>query len=97
MSMRINNYDSSSLIYPELKLVNIFLAFVKTTFFIRIYKRFSLLVQMIKCCIQAIIPFLIYYFVFLMLFSTCFVILQMEIDPEVNEVEGMGYFQKTVL
>ena len=52
---------------------------------------------MIKCCIQAIVPFLIYYFVFLILFSTCFVILQMEIDPEVDEVEGLGYFMKTVL
>ena len=52
---------------------------------------------MIKSCIVAVVPFAIYYIVFLMLFSTCFVILQMEIDPEVAEAEGLGYFQKTVL
>lgn len=95
--MRMNNVDSTSLFYPELKLVNIILAFFKTLFFIRIYKKFSLLVQMIKSCIVAVVPFAIYYIVFLLLFSTCFVILQMEIDAEVAEAEGLGYFEKTVL
>ena len=44
LTMRIKNYDGKSLIYPELKLVNIVLAFFKTQFFVRIYDKFSLLV-----------------------------------------------------
>ena len=42
--LRMNNVDSKALYYPELKLVNIFLTFMKTLFFIRIYKDFSFLV-----------------------------------------------------
>lgn len=95
--LRMNNVDSKALYYPELKLVNIALTFVKTLFFIRIYKRFSFLVQMIISCLGAITPFIIYYIVFLLVFSICFIILQMEVDGEVAEAQGLNLFSKIVL
>ena len=32
-----------------------------------------------------------------MVFSICFVVLNMEIDPEVDDAEGLTYFQKMIL
>ena len=93
----MENYDNKSLIYPELKLVNIVLAFFKTQFFIRIYDRFSLLVEMLKECLFAIIPFLTTYIFFVLLYSTFFVILEAEIDPEVAEAQIENYFCLMIL
>lgn len=42
--LRMNNVDSQALYYPELKLVNIILAFFKTMFFARIYEDYGILV-----------------------------------------------------
>lgn len=95
--LRMNNVDSKALYYPELKLINILLAFLKTMFFVRIYEEYGLLVQMLQSCLMAVVPFAVYYLVFLMVFSICFVILEMEIDAEVNEAEGLNYFFKIVL
>lgn len=38
------------------------------------------------------VPFIISYMIFLMVFTVCFVVLKMEIDPEVAEVENLSYF-----
>jgi hypothetical protein len=95
--MRIYGIDNQVLFFPELKLLNIILAFMKILFFIRIYEKFGFLVQMILSCVNELIPFIISYIVFLLLFSVCFVVLEMEIDPEVDEAKGLTYFQKTVL
>jgi hypothetical protein len=93
----LNGVDSKALYYPELKLINIVLAFMKTMFFVRIYEEYGLLVQMLQSCLMAVVPFGVYYMVFLMVFSICFVILEMEIDAEVDEVQGLNYFAKIVL
>ena len=95
--MRINGVDSKALYYPELKLINIILAFLKTMFFVRIYEDYGMLVQMLQSCLFAVVPFAVYFIVCLLVFSVMFVILEMEIDPEVNEAEGLNYFAKTVL
>lgn len=47
---------------------------------------------MIVLCVTDLIPFIISYIVFLVIFSICFVVLRMEIDPEVVEAEGLNYF-----
>ena len=43
------------------------------------------------------IPFIISYVIFLVVFTICFVVLKMEIDPEVAETEGLTYSQKMFL
>ena len=52
---------------------------------------------MIISCLVAITPFIIYYIVFLLVFSICFIILQLEVDGEVAEAQGLNLFAKIVL
>lgn len=52
---------------------------------------------MIISCFLAVIPFAVYYMVFLMFFSICFVILEMDVDEETEEAQGLNYFAKIVL
>lgn len=82
---------------PELKLSLIVLAFMKLAFFIRIFEDYGFLVQMILYCIIDLIPFIMSFMIFLVVFSISFVVLRNEIDPDVNEVEGLSYFQKMLL
>jgi hypothetical protein len=48
---------------------------------------------MILLCVLDLIPFIISYFIFLIIFTVCFVVLKMEIDPEVAGAEGLSYTQ----
>lgn len=77
---------------PETKMLLILLAFLKLLFFIRIFEEYGFLVQMIRLCVIDLIPFIMSYMIFLMVFTVCFVVLKMEIDPEVAEVENLSYF-----
>lgn len=96
-SLRILGFDNQLLFYPELKLVNITLAFMKLLFFIRIYEQFGFLVSMIFSCVMALQNFIISYIVFLLVISVCYVVLQMEVDADVDEAQGLSYFEKIVL
>jgi hypothetical protein len=82
---------------PEIKMTLIFLAFMKMLFFVRIFEKFGFLVQMILLCVLDLIPFIISYMIFFMVFTICFVTLRMEVDPEVDLVENLSYFQKMLL
>lgn len=77
---------------PELKMLLILLAFLKLLFFVRIFEEYGFLVQMIRLCVLDLIPFIMSYMIFLMVFTVCFVVLKMEIDPEVAEVQNLSYF-----
>ena len=77
---------------PETKMLLILLAFLKLLFFVRIFEEYGFLVQMIRLCVLDLIPFIMSYMIFLMVFTVCFVVLKMEIDPEVAEVENLSYF-----
>ena len=83
--MRLMGFDNKVIFFPELKLINIILAFMKILFFIRIYEKFRFLVQMILSCVLALVPFIISYIEFLLVFSVYYVVLEMEIDSEVDE------------
>ena len=89
--------NDAGVFIPELKLLLIIMAFLKLLFFIRIFEAYGFLVQMISACVQDLIPFLMSYWIFMIVFSICFVVLNMEIDPEVAEADGLNYFQKTIL
>jgi hypothetical protein len=82
---------------PETKLVLIILSFMKLLFFVRIFEEYGFLVQMILLCVLDLIPFIVSYVLFLMIFTICFVVLKMEIDPEVADAQGMSYTQKMFL
>lgn len=82
---------------PELKLTLVVLAFVKCLFFIRIFERFGFMVQMIKSCVEDLLPFITYFITFLFLFALCLTTLDSEIDEEVAGAEGMGYFAQQFL
>ena len=77
---------------PVAKLVLILLSFMKLLFFMRIYEEYGFLVQMILLCVLDLIPFITSYMIFLIVFTVCFVVLKMEIDPEVDEAQHMTYF-----
>ena len=83
--MRLMGFDNKVIFFPELKLINIILAFMKILFLIRIYEKFRFLVQMILSCVLALVPFIISYIEFLLVFSVYYVVLEMEIDSEVDE------------
>lgn len=89
--------DDDAVYMPEVRLTLIVLSFMKLLFFIRIFEDFGFLVQMIQFCVIDLIPFIASYLVFLCVFSICFVVLKMEIDPEVAEAEGISYFEKMIL
>jgi len=86
------NKDHSMVYMPETKMLLILLAFLKLLFFVRIFEEYGFLVQMIRLCVLDLIPFIMSYMIFLMVFTVCFVVLKMEIDPEVAEVENLSYF-----
>jgi hypothetical protein len=73
------------------------MAFMKVLFFVRIFENYGFLVQMIKFCIADLIPFIVCFITFLFVFSICFIVLNMEIDPEVSDAAGISFFQKTML
>ena len=84
--------DHSLIYMPEAKMLLILLAFLKLLFFVRIFEEYGFLVQMIRLCVSDLVPFIISYMIFLTVFTVCFVVLKMEIDPEVREVENLSYF-----
>jgi hypothetical protein len=77
--------DHSLVGMPEVKFLLILLAFMKLLFFVRIFEDYGFLVQMILLCVLDLVPFIISYLIFLFVFTMCFTVLKMEIDPEVNE------------
>ena len=89
--------DDQSGIFPLLKLMIFVMAFAKILFFIRIFESFGFLINMIKYTLIDLVPFMTSWVTLLCTFSTCFIVLQMEVDPEVDEAEGVGLFFKTLL
>lgn len=71
-----------------LSLFILILGFFKVLFYLRIYDDFGFLVSMIYKTMQQLIPFLVFFFLWVFFFSMCFIILQTEIDdrfyPAVN-------------
>ena len=55
--------------FPELKLTIVILSFVKLMFYIRIFDKFGFLVQMIIFCVSDLIPFMVFYFMCLFMFT----------------------------
>lgn len=83
--LRFEGLDNDLLYFAQLKLINIILAFFKLLFFVRIFEAYGFLVQMVVYCVEDLIPFLCTYVTFLMVFSICYVVLQLDIDPEISE------------
>lgn len=53
---------------------------------------------MVVYCVQDLIPFLMSYVTFLFFFSICYVVLQLDIDPEIGESSPiLNLFEKTLL
>ena len=84
--------DHSMVYMPETKMMLILLAFLKLLFFVRIFEDYGFLVQMIRLCVSDLVPFIISYMIFLVVFTLCFIVLKMEVDPEVIEAENLSYF-----
>lgn len=75
----------------EVKLILIMLGFMKLMFFVRMSDKLGFLVRMIATCVIELIPFIICFIMFLLFFSFCLIILNMEIDTEVNEAEAISF------
>ena len=89
--------DRNVLYFPELKLVNIILTFLKLLFFVRIFEEYGFLVQMIILCMQDLVPFFMSYLLFLNFFSMCFIVLNCDIDGEIAGTPILTRYQLMVL
>ena len=95
--MRYMEQDRNVLYFPELKLVNIILTFLKLLFFVRIFEDYGFLVQMIILCMQDLVPFFMSYLLFLNFFSMCFIVLNCDIDGEIADTPILSRYQLMVL
>ena len=96
--VKFTGMEEGVIFIPELKVLIMTTGFIKLLFFIRIFESYGFLVQMIFYCISDLIPFIIAWLTFLIIFSICFIVLKMEIDEEVDgNAQGMNYFGKTLL
>ena len=95
--MRYMGEDRNVLYFPELKLVNIILTFLKLLFFVRIFEAYGFLVQMIILCLQDLVPFFICYLLFLNFFTMCFIVLQCDIDGEIADVPILNRYSLMLL
>jgi len=96
--VKLTGMEEGVIFIPELKVLMMTTGFMKLLFFIRIFERYGFLVQMIFYCVSDLIPFIIAWLTFLIIFSICFIVLNMEIDEEVDgSAQGMNYFLKTLL
>lgn len=96
--LRFEGLDNDLLFFAQLKLLNIIFAFFKLLFFVRIFEDYGFLVQMVVYCVEDLIPFLMSYVTFLMVFSICYIVLQLDIDPEVSEAAlVLNQFEQTLL
>ena len=91
-----NNYLQTGIL-PIIKLLMIFLAFFKVLFFLRIYEKFGFMIKMLNSAIGELYPFTLSYLTGLFVFSCCFVVLGMEIDPEVLDAQSISFFHRTYL
>jgi len=68
----IHHRNSHDKILPEIKVVLLFLTMMKLLFFLRVFEDFTFLVIIIqKCCID-LVPFMVFYITFLIIFTLCF-------------------------
>jgi hypothetical protein len=81
----------------EYKLIIIILAFFKVMFFMRVFERFGFMVQMILSCLTDLVPFIVYFITFLLMYSLCFTSLNVLTDDEVNGASNLSQFQRTFL
>jgi len=96
--LRFEGLDHQMLYFAQFKLLNIILAIFKLMFFIRIFEAYGFLVQMVVYCVQDLIPFLVCYMTFLLVFAICYTVLQLDIDPEVAEnAPILNKFQQLLL
>lgn len=91
-------HDESALVFfPSLKFLNILLAFAEMSKFVRVVDELGFLVQMVITVLGKLIPFFLFYAIFVLIFSICNVVLKLDIDPEVNEAQKLNKFGKTAL
>lgn len=89
--------DRNLLFFPELKLVNIILTFMKLLFYVRIFEDYGFLVQMIILCLKDLVPFFMTYLLFLNFFSMCFIVLNCDIDGEISGTLILNRYQLMLL
>lgn len=82
---------------PEIKYIVITLSFLKIIFFSRMIESLGFILRMIFICIKELIPFIICFFLFLILFTLLLIVLNNDIDEEVDPVEYLGFFGKALL
>lgn len=96
--MRLAGADKTVLYFPELKLVNILLSFMKLLFLIRIIDTFGFLIQMLIFVLNDLTPFILTYIIFLNFFSVCFIVLDCDIDGEIqNQVPVLSHYEQMLL
>ena len=92
VQLKFKGIDDTEGIFPELKLLIFIMAFAKVMFFVRIFENIGFLINMVRYCLIDLVPFILSFITLLFVFSICFVVLKMEIDPEVNESKGISFF-----
>lgn len=54
---------------------------MKVMFFVRVFEQYGFLVTMVGITINDAVPFMIFFFMFVLFFSTVVMILELNIDP----------------
>ena len=82
---------------PFINLALILASCLKLLYYMRIFEQYGFLIQMILFCLADLVPFIISFAVFNLIFIICFAVIGMEIDPEVDEAPFDSYIMKTAL
>ena len=88
----IEDDQNYTLYLAELRLMLVALTMIKLLFFVRIFEEYGFLVSMIQYCIIDLIPFLVSYMLFLIIFSMLYTVLRMEPDPETAGIQNIPDF-----
>lgn len=91
--------DEATKYIAHIRFLMVVLTFVKILFFVRIFKDYGFLVQMLIQTFIDLIPFFGSFVIMLVFFSISLATLRMEVDDEINDVQGPGfnYFGKVLL
>ena len=72
----------------------IIFAFTKILYFLRVFESFGFLVQMVGITIIKLIPFLVFFLLWVLLFTVNFQILRAEVKDEDNDYMNLAGFWK---
>ena len=76
------DFDDNSLIHMTILIVLVCQSFMKVMFFVRVFKKYGFLVTMLGFTFVDVLPFQMFFFMFIMFFSMIVMILRVQISSK---------------